>query len=182
MIKTTRGIYLRVFPRTKRGIYLKVFPYHTRFRGVTLVELLLVVAMMGLLASLATGGYMYAMDKADEATAITDIRQIELIIDRFRSDKHRHPDTLDETVAKDYLDPWSNPYEYTNLIDAPKNPSGKPMVPHRTDKWLNPLSTDYDLYSKGKDGLSVAPLTSKHSRDDIVRARNGAFVDRAEKF
>ncbi len=147
-----------------------------------MVELLLVVALVGLLSALAAGGYIYALDKANLSTAITDIRQIELIITRFVSNENRHPNTLDETVAKNYLDPWGNPYEYTNLVDAPKNPSGIPMVPHRKDKWLNPLSTDYDLYSKGKNGRSVKPLTAMQSRDDIVRARNGAFVDIAEKF
>ena len=34
----------------------------------------------------------------------------------------------------------------------------------------------FDLYSKGKDGASVSPLTAKMSRDDIVRAYNGKYI------
>ena len=52
----------------------------------------------------------------------------------------------------------------------------------RKDKNLVPINTDFDLYSLGKDGLSAGPLTAKDSRDDIVRANNGAFIGRAEDY
>jgi general secretion pathway protein G len=38
------------------------------------------------------------------------------------------------------------------------------------------LNSDYDLYSKGRDGRSVSPLTAKASRDDVIRASNGGFI------
>jgi general secretion pathway protein G len=34
----------------------------------------------------------------------------------------------------------------------------------------------------GKDGESVAPLTAAKSRDDVVRAANGAFIGLASNF
>jgi len=45
---------------------------------------------------------------------------------------------------------------------------------------LNPLNTDFDLYSMGSDGDSKGPLSAKASRDDIVRANNGDFIGRSE--
>jgi hypothetical protein len=39
-----------------------------------------------------------------------------------------------------------------------------------------------DLYSSGKDGESRTPLTARPSRDDIVVARDGAFVGLATDF
>lgn len=45
-----------------------------------------------------------------------------------------------------------------------------------------PLNSDYDLYSKGPDGASVAPLTAKASQDDILRASNGRFIGPASAF
>jgi general secretion pathway protein G len=54
--------------------------------------------------------------------------------------------------------------------------------PLRKDGKLNPLNTDYDLYSVGADGLSAGPLTAMQSRDDIVRANNGAFVGLGEDY
>ena len=52
----------------------------------------------------------------------------------------------------------------------------------RKDKNLVPINTDYDLYSKGPDGKSVTPLTANSSRDDIIRANNGAYVGEAEDY
>jgi hypothetical protein len=37
------------------------------------------------------------------------------------------------------------------------------------------------LYSMGPDGRSSLPLAAKHSRDDIVRANDGAFIGAASK-
>jgi general secretion pathway protein G len=52
----------------------------------------------------------------------------------------------------------------------------------RKDKNLHPLNTDFDLYSLGPDGESRLPLTAGPSRDDILRANNGAFIGRAENY
>jgi len=46
----------------------------------------------------------------------------------------------------------------------------------RIDHQLHPINCDYDLYSKGADGKSTAPLTAKISQDDIIRANNGGYV------
>jgi general secretion pathway protein G len=46
----------------------------------------------------------------------------------------------------------------------------------RKDRFLVPLNSDYDLYSMVKDGASKGPLTAAESRDDILRANNGAFI------
>jgi general secretion pathway protein G len=52
----------------------------------------------------------------------------------------------------------------------------------RKDRFLVPLNTDFDLYSVGRDGESVPPLSAAKSRDDVVRAANGAFIGLASKF
>jgi hypothetical protein len=46
----------------------------------------------------------------------------------------------------------------------------------RKDHQMHPINCDYDLYSVGKDGESIAPLTAKVSQDDIIRANNGGYV------
>ena len=45
-----------------------------------------------------------------------------------------------------------------------------------------PLNSLYDLYSIGKDGKSVPPLTAKASWDDIIMANDGGFVGLAKDF
>ena len=52
----------------------------------------------------------------------------------------------------------------------------------RKDKNLHQLNTDFDLYSSGKDRDSKRPLNAKASRDDIMRANNGAFIGLAEDY
>ena len=45
---------------------------------------------------------------------------------------------------------------------------------------MNPLNTDFDLYSMGPDGQTQKQLTAAKARDDIVRAGNGGFIGKAE--
>jgi general secretion pathway protein G len=52
----------------------------------------------------------------------------------------------------------------------------------RKDRSLHPLNTDFDLYSLGADGRSVAPLTAKQSHDDIIRANNGGYYGYGEDY
>lgn len=62
------------------------------------------------------------------------------------------------------------------------NEGGGSSPTPRKDHNLVPINTDYDLYSMGPDGQSVAPLTAKASRDDIIRGADGAFIGRASDF
>jgi general secretion pathway protein G len=52
----------------------------------------------------------------------------------------------------------------------------------RKDRFLHPINSDYDLYSMGKDGESVEPLTAQKSHDDVIRANDGRFVGLAVEF
>ena len=83
--------------------------------------------------------------------------------------------TLVEAGLGNPIDPWGNPYRYVPVDSVPKGQL-------RKDKALVPVNTDYDLYSMGADGKSQAPFTAKASQDDIVRAKDGAFVGLAKYF
>ena len=47
---------------------------------------------------------------------------------------------------------------------------------------MNPVNSDYDLYSRGPDGQTQAQFTAQKARDDIVRAADGAYVGIAQDF
>jgi len=145
-------------------------------RAFTLFELLLVVAIFGVLAAIAIPGYQIYLDKAKVAQAKTDIVVIESSIVRYYVNRSAFPDTLAQVGAGGKLDPWGNPYQYLNITTT----KGKGQV--RKDRNLVPINSDFDLYSMGKDGDSVAPLTAKASHDDIIRARDGQFVGLASDF
>jgi general secretion pathway protein G len=52
----------------------------------------------------------------------------------------------------------------------------------RKNQFLVPLNSDYDLYSTGQDGDSQSPLKAKVSRDDIIRANDGAYIGLAAAY
>jgi general secretion pathway protein G len=149
-----------------------------RYLGFTLVELLVALALVGTIASIAFPAYSKYVDKADIAAAAVDIRSIEQLIVRYELGGTELPDSLADAGAGGRTDPWGNPYQYLRIAGA--DLKGKGAV--RKDKKLNPINSDYDLYSMGKDGDSKKPLTAKVSHDDIVRAANGAFVGLAINY
>lgn len=145
-------------------------------RGLTMVELVLVIALVGILASLAASGWGGYQNRVKTKTAVEEITAISLVIDDYVSDKGTMPATLADVGRAGQRDPWGNAYVYQNLTTA----TGKGKA--RKDHSLVPLNSDYDLYSKGPDGKSSSPLTAEASRDDILRANNGRFIGPASSY
>ena len=149
-----------------------------RMLGFTLTELMLTLAVAGLLAAVAFPSYATYVERSRISKAIGDIASISLAIDQFDLNNNGAlPASLNDLPMDLPMDPWGQPYEYFNIRDA-----GPGKGKFRKDGKLNPLNTDYDLYSRGKDGDSKGPLNAKASRDDIVRANNGAFVGLGEDY
>ena len=144
--------------------------------GFTLIELGLALAAVAILAAIAIPSYQSAINRARNSQAIGDIYHIDNMLERYRSmNQYQLPPDLASLGAPIPLDPWGNTYEYLNIEAGAKK--GKV----RRDKNLNPLNSDYDLYSKGPDGLTTTQLTGTKARDDIVRAGNGSFVGLASE-
>jgi general secretion pathway protein G len=154
------------------NIPLFVCQRHKRISAaMTLVELLVVVAMVGTLAAIGVPAYNSYIDKTKNSHAIEDIRFIEAAIKMYRTENGMFPATLDVVRSTNLLDPWGKPYQYLRIL-PPTPPIGK----QRKDQNLVPVNSDFDLYSMGKDGKSAAAFTSALSRDDIVRANDGVYV------
>ena len=147
-------------------------------KGFGLLELMVVLVIAGLLAALAIPAYTQFVEKARISRAIGDIAVIGLEIEKFRLVNDSLPPLdLAELPVDVPPDPWGRPYAYLNIAAA-----GPGNAAFRKDGNLNPLNTDFDLYSAGKDGDSQGPLNATVSRDDVVRANNGAFIGRAEDY
>lgn len=121
--------------------------------GFTLVELLVVIFIIGLLATIVAINVLPAQDTASITTAKANIRNLEQAIETYRLDHNRYPETADglqalkaapaslgDSVrfpAGGYVrgelpkDPWGNAYQY--------------VVP-------GPNGTPYAVYSLGADG------------------------------
>jgi general secretion pathway protein G len=123
-------------------------------RGLTLIEVLVVIIVLGLLAGLVGPRILGRVSEARSATARTQIELLSVALDNYKLDNGVYPTTEQglealrerptrEPVPRDWrgpylrravpLDPWDRPYEYLSPGQA------------------NPDS--YDLFSYGSDGL-----------------------------
>ncbi len=176
-------------------------------RGFTIIELLAVLAIVATLAGIAAPMYSNALDRARVTRAIVDIRTLSNEISTFQLYTSRLPSSLADIDRANFRDPYGNPYEYLNFSAAGRPGQGQggqgqgqgqgqggqgqgggaaelgPLRGQvRKDRFLVPINSDYDLYSRGKDGRSVPPLTAQQSRDDIIRANDGGFIGLASEF
>ncbi len=85
-------------------------------KGFTLIELMIVITMIGILATLALPTFRYSHIRAKEAVLKKDLFYMRDCIDQFYVDKERYPFTLEELVTEGYLrsipvDPFSESAE-----------------------------------------------------------------------
>ncbi len=119
--------------------------HRLRQLAFTLIELLVVLAIVATLLSLVAPRYMNHIDRAKEDVLRENLDRTRRVIDQFRADTGRYPDSLDELVEKRYL------------RDVPLDP-----MTDRRDSWQvdEPPAPEqgqvYDLHSgaegKGSDG------------------------------
>jgi general secretion pathway protein G len=147
-------------------------------REFGLIEVMVVLVIASLLLTIAVPAYEVQSQRAKISRAVGEIGTISIEIERFRlKNLDRAPDSLAELDIQIALDPWGEPYRYLNIMKA-----GPAAGALRKDGKLKPLNTDFDLYSMGMDRDSKGPLSANASRDDIVRANNGAFIGLGDAF
>lgn len=155
-----------------RHIHLKKSAFA---RGFTLVEVMIAVAIIGVLAAIAIPAYSDYQERARVYQATTDIASMSVQIEHYFQENRIYPDTLADVKLDGIMDPWGKPYRYLNLVK--NGDSGA-----RRDKNLLPLNSDFDLYSEGKDKDTRLPISHAKSLDDVLRANDGKFVGLAKKY
>ena len=130
---------------------MKTLPEQPALRrdgGYTLMELLVVLAIMGLLVGLATPIVLRYLDHAKVSTAKTEISNISAGLDLFKLDVGRYPTSgegLGALLKKEPgMENWNGPYIKKAVeID---DPWGHPYL------YRSPgLHGDFDLYSDRQD-------------------------------
>lgn len=147
-------------------------------RGFTLIELMLAIAVASILTMVALNTYRNHVEEAKIKASIADMTRIDAAIARYQFDENQLPVSLAEIFSPVPKDAWGNPFRYLRLRPASRGSRGQARKDHN----LVPINSDYDLYSSGPDGRSVAPLTGRASRDDIVRGNNGGYIGKAADY
>lgn len=129
-----------------------------------------ITVIIGALSTIAIPTYTYYIEKAKVTSAIVELRMVEKEIIVFFNNNSRYPNNLAEIGQGGVLDPWGRPYRYLDVTTAVG------LGQCRSNKFDNPINSDFDLFSMGRDGVFVRALTAQISQDDIVRADNGRFI------
>ena len=129
---------------TKRRIDVKP----SSKKGFTLVEILVVMVIIGLIASIVGPRLFPKLGKGKQSAAKAQIELLGQGLDQFRLDVGRYPTTQEGLnalmVNPGGIDQWEGPYLKKEL---PKDPWERPYLYQCPGK-----HGEYDLFSYGRDG------------------------------
>jgi general secretion pathway protein G len=150
---------------------------NTKFhQGFTLVEMMITVAIIGILAAIALPAYNNYVERVRVSTAISDIATMSVKIEQYFVENRVYPNTLADVSLSNSKDPWGTSYGYYKIL-------GNNIGGARKDHNLNPINSDFDLYSIGVGKQAMKKqIDNADSLDDVIRARDGKFIDLAAKF
>jgi len=122
-----------------------------RQRGFTLIEIMVVVVIMGILASLVVPKLIARTGESKVAAAKVDIATVMQALKLYRLDNQRYPTTeqgLRALVEKPAAGPAANGWKAGGYLEKmPKDPWGNPY------QYLSPgLKGEVDIISLGADG------------------------------
>jgi general secretion pathway protein G len=112
------------------------YPIRVVESGFTMIELLVVVSLIVILATMGMTQYRSSVIHAREATLKEDLFRLRDAIDQYYADKGKYPGTLDELVTDGYLrkvpeDPFTKSSSTWQAIPAepdPNNPTAEAGV------------------------------------------------------
>ena len=128
-------------------------------RGFTLLEVMVVIVILGILASMVVPNLMGSRDKANLQKAVSDVSALETALKMYKVDNYAYPTTeqgIQALVKKPDIEPIPKRFPEEGYVSRlPKDP------------WGN----DYQLLNPGEHGkidvFSMGPDGEAGTKDDI---------------
>jgi len=117
--------------------------------GFTLVELMIVMAIIGVLAVVAVPSYISAIKHAREAVLKEDLHTLRAAIDSYTMDKQKAPQSLDDLVQEGYLK------------SIPEDP-----MTHSTTSWVTDTSDSMHSLDETEPGVDDVHSGSDEAGSD----------------
>jgi general secretion pathway protein G len=119
-------------------------------RGFTLIELMLVVAIIVILAGMAAGRYEQTVVKAKETKLMSDLSVMRKAIQDYTLDKECGPSSLDDLVTANYL------------RSIPEDPitQARDWVTKSDDVAMSPEQTCYGITDVNSSSDKTSPFTN----------------------
>jgi len=119
--------------------------------GFTLLEVMVVIVILGILASMVVPNLLGSQEKANVQKAVSDINALETSLTMYKMDNYKFPTTeqgLEALVTETDIDPLPRRFQEDGYIKRlPKDPWGNDY------QLLNPGEHGkYDVFSMGPDG------------------------------
>ena len=135
---------------------------HRRATGFTLLELIIVIAVIGILAAIAMPNLRNLPRRANEAALKTNLHTMRDVIDQHLGDKGFYPSTLEALVEEGYLrsipvDPFTDSADTWVLSYEEIDPEAPPA--------------ETDLPEEGAPGI-----IDVHSGSDLVSLDEGVYA------
>jgi len=111
-----------------------------KIRGFTLIEILIVIAIIGILVGIVLVAFGGARASARDAVRMSDLRTLEKMLEMYKIEEERYPFSTADFQIQDQ--PWGSFWEGYGTV--PKDP----LSPEQDYAYVSDEGRDYQIYAK----------------------------------
>lgn len=131
--------------------------FRARHKGFTIIELLIVIVVIGILATILFVSYTSAQAKSRDSRRITDAKAIEAALESYRSTNGDYPASNGSAATSNWeTSGTASPGTFISSLKNYGLPDGTPIDPTNSSLGLSGYTYMYQLYSAGSNGCAAS--------------------------